>query len=135
MVQTILPQGFQRVRYYGLQATCKFKKVRLLLQTALQKLVQGVLGWVEKTVGRLSYPVRMKRAYGVNPLLRTQCRAEMWLWYVWHPDYGVIYDELAQLRASKDNLPPDIRLAEDKDESEPIVQLPLFRWPTSFVYT
>ncbi len=28
MVQHILPQGFQRIRYYGLQATCTLKKVR-----------------------------------------------------------------------------------------------------------
>jgi hypothetical protein len=57
----------------------------------------------------------------------------MWLSYVWHPDYGVIYDELAQLRASQDDLPLEIRLSEDKDQSEPVVQLPLFAWLTSFV--
>lgn len=28
MVQHILPKGFQRIRYYGLQATCTLKKVR-----------------------------------------------------------------------------------------------------------
>jgi hypothetical protein len=135
MVQTILPKGFQRVRYYGLQATCKLIKDRLCFQTALQKLVQGGFGWVENIVGKLRYPERMKRAYGLEPLTCVQCGAEMWLWYVWHPDYGVIDDELAQLRSGKYDLPPDIRLSEDKDESEPLVQLPLFRWPTSFVYT
>jgi hypothetical protein len=126
MVQTILPKGFQRVRIYGLQATCKLKKVRLRLQTALQKLVQGVLGWVENIVGQLSYQERMKRAYGLDPLRCVQCGAELWLWYVWHPDFGVIYDELAQLRSGKYDLPPDISLSEDKDESEPTVQPLLF---------
>ena len=85
MVQTILPKGFQRARYYGLQATCKLKKVRVCLQTARQKLVQGVFGWAENIVRKLSYQARMKRAYGLAPLL--------WLWYVWHPEYGVIYKE------------------------------------------
>lgn len=85
-------------------------------------------------MGKLSYQERMQRAYGLDPLLCPQCGAEMWLWYVWHPDYGVIYDELAQLRDGQYDLPPEIRLSEDKDESEPVVQLPLFEWPTSFVY-
>lgn len=69
-----------------------------------------------------------------DPLLCPQCGAEMWLWYVWHPEYGVIYDELAQFRAGQYDLPLEIKLSEDKDQSLPIVQLPLFAWPISFVY-
>ena len=34
MVQHILPKGFHRIRYYGLHATCKAKKVKGVL-TAL----------------------------------------------------------------------------------------------------
>lgn len=79
MVQTILPKGFQRVRYYGLQATCKLKKVRVRLQTALQKLVQGVFGRAENIVGKLSYLEQMQRAYGLDPLTCAQCGTEMWL--------------------------------------------------------
>ena len=51
MVQTILPKGFQRVRYDGLQATCKRKKVRVRLQTAMDRTVQDVFGWVDEVVG------------------------------------------------------------------------------------
>ena len=134
MVQSILPKGFKRVRYYGLQATCKLKKVSVRLQTALQKLVQGVFGWAENIVGKLSYQERMKRAYGLDPLTCVQCGGELWLWYVWHPDYGVIYDELAQLRAGKYDLPAEVRPPADKDTSAPVVQWPLFEWSTSFVY-
>ncbi len=134
MVQTILPKGFQRVRYYGLQATCKLKKVRICLQTVLQKLVQGVFGWAENIVEKLSYPERMKRAYGLDPLTCVQCGAELWLWYVWHPDYGVIYDELTQLRAGKYDSPPVVSMPKENNESAQIVQPPLFEWPTSFVY-
>ena len=90
IVQSIIPKGFQRVSYYGLQAACQLKKVRLRLQTALQKLVQGVFAWVENIVGKLSYPARMTRAYSLDPVRCTQCGAEMWLWYVWHPHYGVL---------------------------------------------
>jgi hypothetical protein len=76
----------------------------------------------------------MKRAYGLDPLKGVPCGTELWLWYVWHPNYGVIYDELAQLRSGKDDLPPDIRRSEDKDESELTVQPLLFEWPIAFVY-
>ena len=57
--------------------------------------MQGVFGWAENIVEKLRYPERMKRAYGLDPLKRLQCGAELWLWYIWHPDDGVIYDELA----------------------------------------
>lgn len=85
-----------------------------------------MFGWADEIGGKLSYQERMKRAYGLDPLMCVQCGAEMWLWYVWHPDYGVIYDKLAQLRAGKYNSLPEVRLSEDKNESEQIVQLPLF---------
>ena len=35
----ILPKGFQRIRYYGLQATCTLKQVRDRLLTVLQVLL------------------------------------------------------------------------------------------------
>jgi len=53
-----------------------------------------------------------KQVFRLDPLQCPQCGAEMWLWYVWHPDYGVIYDELAQLRAGQYDLPPKIRPSE-----------------------
>ena len=68
-------------------------------------------------MGKLRYPERMKRAYGLDPLKCVQCGAELWLWYVWHPDYGVIYDELAQLHAGKYDSSPAVRMSKDKNES------------------
>jgi Putative transposase/Transposase zinc-binding domain len=43
MVQHILPKGFQRIRYYGLQATCTLKKVREQVLQALQVAEQEVM--------------------------------------------------------------------------------------------
>ncbi|AQS36614.1 Putative transposase [Shewanella psychrophila] len=43
MVQHILPKGFQRIRYYGLQATASFKKwVEIIAKTA-GDLVDGMI--------------------------------------------------------------------------------------------
>jgi len=44
MVQHILPKGFHRIRYYGLHATCKAKKVKgvlTALMVALGRLIKG----------------------------------------------------------------------------------------------
>jgi len=98
MVQHILPKGFQRIRYYGLQATCKLKKVREQLKVALQGAAQLVMDEVLKPVKRLTYRERMKRTLGRDPQKCPQCGAEMWLWTVWHPKYKVIYATGERLR-------------------------------------
>ncbi len=81
MVQHILPKGFKRVRYYGLQATCKLKKVAAVLKGALKRAVQGAMDFVAQmplsAVVQLSYQERMKRAYGQDPLRCEQCGAQM----------------------------------------------------------
>jgi Putative transposase/Transposase zinc-binding domain len=44
MVQHVLPKGFHRIRYYGLHATCKAKKVKVVLKelmVALGRLLKG----------------------------------------------------------------------------------------------
>lgn len=98
MVQHILPKGFQRIRYYGLQATCTLKKVREQLAVALQGAAQLVLP-VVASMKRLTYRERMKATLGRDPQVCPRCGAEMWLWKIWHPKYGVLYDEGERLRA------------------------------------
>ena len=98
MVQHILPKGFQRIRYYGLQATCTLKKVREQLLVALQGAAQLVLP-VVACMKRLSYRERMKATLGRDPQVCPRCGAEMWLWRIWHPKYGVLYDEGERLRS------------------------------------
>jgi hypothetical protein len=38
MVQHVLPKGFKRIRYYGVQATKTFAKLKGLMQEALAKV-------------------------------------------------------------------------------------------------
>ncbi|OQY35826.1 MAG: hypothetical protein B6243_04435 [Anaerolineaceae bacterium 4572_5.2] len=137
MVQHILPKGFKRVRYYGLQATCKLKKVAAILKQALKGAVQGVLNWFEKEVGstvvKLKYRERMKRGYGKDPLQCEECGEEMWLWRVWHPEYGVIYDESEAIKAGKYE-PPDDEGSKALDKQEQVVQPSLFDIPFPIGY-
>src|SRR6266496_6745155 len=60
MVQHILPKGFQRIRYYGLQATCILKQVRDRLLTILQVAVQQAMEVLGAPIRRWSYRVRLR---------------------------------------------------------------------------
>jgi hypothetical protein len=57
MVQHTVPKGFKRIRYYGVQATKTFAKVKGVIQTALAK-VEGVVKGAVKIIARLTYRQR-----------------------------------------------------------------------------
>jgi hypothetical protein len=92
MVQHTLPKGFKRIRYYGVQATKTFAKVKLLIQEALAK-VEGVVKGAVKIIARLTYRQRYAQSTGRDPCICPHCQSEMGVWRIWHPTYGVIYDE------------------------------------------
>jgi hypothetical protein len=92
MVQHTMPKGFKRIRYYGVQATKTFAKVKAVIQAALAK-VEGVVRGAVKIIARLTSRQRYAQSTGRDPLICPHCRAEMEVWRIWHPTYGVIYDE------------------------------------------
>ena len=92
MVQHALPKGFQRIRYYGVQATKTFAKVKMVIQAALAK-VQGIVKGAVKIIARLTYRQRYEQSTGRDPFRCPHCGKEMAVWRIWHPTYGVIYDE------------------------------------------
>jgi hypothetical protein len=92
MVQHTLPKGFQRIRYYGVQATKTFAKVKVLIHEALAK-VKGVVQGAIKIIARLTYRQRYERSTGRDPFRCPHCGEEMGVWRIWHPTYGVVYDE------------------------------------------
>ena len=92
MVQHTLPKGFKRIRYYGVQATKTFAKVKGAIQAALAK-VQGVVQGAVKIIARLTYRQRYEQSTGRDPFGCPHCGHEMAVWRIWHPTYGVVYDE------------------------------------------
>jgi hypothetical protein len=92
MVQHTVPKGFKRIRYYGVQATKTFAKVKVAIQAALAK-VEGVVKGAVKIIARLTYRQRYKQSTGRDPFRCPYCQREMEVWRIWHPTYGVIYDE------------------------------------------
>jgi hypothetical protein len=92
MVQHTVAKGFKRIRYYGVQATKTFAKVKVMLHAALAK-VEGMVKGAVQIIARLTYRQRYKQSTGRDPLICPHCRGEMGVWCIWHPTYGVIYDE------------------------------------------
>jgi hypothetical protein len=92
MVQHTMPKGCKRIRYYGVQATKTFAKVKVAMQAALAK-VEGVVKGAVQIIARLTYRQRYEKSTGRDPLICPHCRGEMGVWRLWHPTYGVIYDE------------------------------------------
>jgi len=74
------------------QATKTFAKVKRMIQTALAKLGEVGKGMV-KSIARLTYRQRYEQSTGRDPFRCPHCQREMELWCIWHPTYGVIYNE------------------------------------------
>ena len=92
MVQHTMPKGFKRIRYYGVQATKTFATIKHMMQEALAK-VEGVVKGAVKIIARLTYRQRYEQSTGRDPFRCPHCGEEMEVWRIWHPTYGVIYDE------------------------------------------
>jgi hypothetical protein len=92
MVQHTMPKGCKRIRYYGVQATKTFAKVKGVIQAALAK-VEGVVKGAVKIIAQLTYRQRYEQSTGRDPCICPHCQSEMEVWRIWHPTYGVIYDE------------------------------------------
>jgi hypothetical protein len=100
MIQHVLPKSFQRIRYDGVQATKTFAKLKGVIQEALAK-IKGIVKGAIKILAPLTYRQRYQQSTGRDPLRCPHCQREMGLWRIWHPTYGVIYDELEAMRRGK----------------------------------
>ena len=95
MVQHILPKGFQRIRYYGLQATKTLKKWFEIIKEGIKKLGKVIKGTYQ-VIACKDYRKRHIDASGQDPLKCNKCGEQMELWRIWHPQRGFLYDaELA----------------------------------------
>ena len=100
MVEHIFPKGFQRVRYYGLQATRTFLKWKEVIKEGLKRIGRIVKG-AYQVVEKKTYRQRYKEVSGRDPMVCRYCGGEMDVWRIWHPKYGTIYDEWEEMKAGK----------------------------------
>ena len=90
MIQHVLPKGFKRIRYFGLHATCKRPKVLPLLRKiilAVKQSIKGAYRIIKKT-----FRQRVIESGHRDPLICNKCGDTMFLYFIWHPKYGYIYD-------------------------------------------
>src|SRR5215813_1837793 len=88
------------MRYYGLHATCKAKKVQgvlTALMVALGRLIKGTY----RIAARQTSRERVLASTGRDPLRCARCGGEMMRWQVWHPRYGVVYDEVQAIKRGR----------------------------------
>lgn len=100
MVQHIMPKGFQRVRYYGVQATKTFKKWSNVIRQGIRSSERIVKGTYQ-VVRTKKYRERYIEISSQDPFMCRYCANEMVLWLIWHPKYGILYDEYERLKAGK----------------------------------
>ena len=100
MVQHVFPKGFQRSRYYGVQATKTLATLKGMIQEALAQ-VKGIIKGAIKIIAPLTYRQRYQQSTGRDPLRCPHCHRDMGGWRIWHPTYGVIHDELETIRRGK----------------------------------
>jgi Putative transposase/Transposase zinc-binding domain len=100
MIQQVFPKGFKRIRYYGVQATKTFEKIKVMIGQALAK-VEGIVKGAIKVIAGKSYRERYQQSTGRDPLICPHCQQEMGVWKVWHPTYGVVYDELEAIKRGR----------------------------------
>jgi hypothetical protein len=100
MIQHVFPKGFQRIRYYGVQATKTFAKIKHVIQEALAK-VKGIVKGAIKIIAPMTYRQRYQQSTGQDPLRCPHCHSDMGVWRIWHPTYGIIHDELEAMRRGK----------------------------------
>jgi hypothetical protein len=97
MVQHILPKGMQRIRYYGLHGTAVYervgKKIKAILPADAAQCRETF------AIGRKRYRQMVIETSGKDPFICSHCGGEMMLWKIWHPSYGVIYDEEERLKS------------------------------------
>jgi Putative transposase/Transposase zinc-binding domain len=100
MIQHVFPKSFQRIRYYGVQATKTFATIKHMIQEALAK-VRGLVKGAIKIIAPMTYRQRYQQSTGRDPLRCPHCQSDMEVWRIWHPTYGVIHDELETIRRGK----------------------------------
>ena len=86
------PTGCTRIREYGGQATQTVAQGKLGMQAALAKVEEVVQGAV-KLLARLTYRQRYAQSTGRDPFRCPHWGAARAVGRVWHPTYGVMYDE------------------------------------------
>jgi len=114
MLQQILPKGFQRIRYFGIQAKCVFNKWKAKLLQVLTAMGCKIDDSYQ-TVFRKNYRERYKKGAGIDPFICKECGSELCLMRVWIPGRGIVYDALEEAKKGKYGFDVPINVVAEKE--------------------
>jgi hypothetical protein len=121
MIQQILPKGFQRIRYYGLQATASYQKSKDRIQDAMQMIRQepdfeedqeAYTEEVPQERPKKGFADRVIELTGKDPLKCSHCGSRMEAVLVWYLKKGFIFDLFKKLRKSAADPPVQRRVTQ-----------------------
>jgi hypothetical protein len=97
MIQHVMPKGFKRIRYYGVQATKSYEKIKNVIKAATDQIIEKIKDCIQIIIPQ-NYRERYAQSRGVDPIKCPCCGEEMELWKIWNPKYGVIYSLMNELK-------------------------------------
>ena len=95
LAQRILPKGFHRIKYFGLQHPSSYQKNRKEINDGLKKSGRKV----DSDDSFVAYAIGNWR-WSKDPRTCDYCGSELEVWKIWSKKYGVIYDALFDMMAS-----------------------------------
>jgi hypothetical protein len=108
LVQQILPKGFQRIRYYGLQAAKNSNRLKYFVAKAINSLYlpdREVKTVDTESKQKVGYQELVSNWWGTDPFLCSNCGGIMELVRIWQPGKGFVFSLFRQL-FGKDIGPP-----------------------------
>jgi len=112
LIMHIPKKGYQMVKRYGLYA----RHIKPVFRKALELMRKAKQLALNFFSGRDTWRQRIIKRFQKDPLLCPICGTEMELWFVWHPEYGVVYEiitdgpfdnEQKQKKEEQSNSPPE----------------------------
>jgi len=94
LIQHIPAKGVKMVRHYGLYARVKIRQVKEMIDKIfyyVRNIVQEFTSLIGSKISN-DYRSRIKKSFGLDPFICPECRGELVLCQVWHPTYGVVYE-------------------------------------------
>ena len=90
LIDHIPLKGFKMVRRYGMYSR-RSKSISIKVLQKCKRFIQMSIEFV-KDLKPMSWRERLIRSFGKDPLICPKCGGEMLLWYIWHPEYGTIFE-------------------------------------------
>jgi hypothetical protein len=98
LIMHIPKKGYQMVKRYGLYA----RHIKPLFSKALELMRKAKQLLFSFFSTRETWRQRIINRFQTDPLLCPKCGAEMELWFIWHPKYGVLYDIITDSQSITD---------------------------------